>query len=427
MKIPKIYSGGINKENINYDEVNKDKVKKTKKRNALPFLNFDLEKNRIFPNISNKVKNASSLISTQTDKLLLKGFEGSEEDFVKCYKKKDKINFKKISNIKQRKINNFLIKEGFTTLRLTKTKEFNLSSSKKNKILEQIRQSNQIKSHSPNNKIQSRNNSLLYNLLSDNSLGKTNKLNKSNSIVENIRRNKSQSLNIKSLFNKKNSLQINMGNTFYFYNKNSKSRNDKNNKLKHRSQSLKDLSNLKNILNDTSNNASNIKNKLKKFVIRNKIAFQGFNSTKNKTHSIPFFQKKQNDEGNIKEILEFSGMQPKKNELKLIKNDIGLDSENIWMKKSTANLILFGKSFLNLNDIHFYQERKRILADYPKLEKEAEIDKAEIFQKGNAKNIIRLQKLRFDRSNRKIEDLNKMTDLIMKKMNEKIKEIKKNE
>ena len=83
MKIPKIYSGGINKENINYDEVNKDKVKKTKKRNALPFLNFDLEKNRIFPNISNKVKNASSLISTQTDKLLLKGFEGSEEDFVK--------------------------------------------------------------------------------------------------------------------------------------------------------------------------------------------------------------------------------------------------------------------------------------------------------------------------------------------------------
>jgi hypothetical protein len=268
---------------------------------------------------------------------------------------------------------------------------------------------------------------LLYNLLSDNSLGKTNKLNKSNSIVENIRRNKSQSFNIKSLFNKKNSLQINLGNTFYFYNKNSKSRNDKNNKLKHRSQSLKDLSNLKNILNDTSNNASNIKNKLKKFVIRNKIAFQGFNSTKNKTHSIPFFQKKQNDEGNIKEILEFSGMQPKKNELKLIKNDIGLDSENIWMKKSTANLILFGKSFLNLNDIHFYQERKRILADYPKLEKEAEIDKAEIFQKGNAKNIIRLQKLRFDRSNRKIEDLNKMTDLIMKKMNEKIKEIKKNE
>ena len=155
--------------NINYDEVNKDKVKKAKKRNALPFLNFDLEKNRIFPNISNKVKNASSLISTQTDKLLLKGFEGSEEDFVKCYKKKDKINFKKISNIKHRKINNFLIKEGFTTLRLTKTKEFNLSSSKKNKILEQIRQSNQIKSHSPNNKIQSRNNSLLYNLLSDNS------------------------------------------------------------------------------------------------------------------------------------------------------------------------------------------------------------------------------------------------------------------
>ena len=427
MKIPKIYSGGINEENINYDEVNKDKVKKTKKRNTLPFLNFDLEKNRIFPNISNKVKNASSLISTQTDKLLLKGFEGSEEDFVKCYKKKDKINFKKISNIKHRKINNFLIKEGFTTLRLTKTKEFNLSSSKKNKILEQIRQSNQIKSHSPNNKIQSRNNSLLYNLLSDNSLGKTNKLNKSNSIVENIRRNKSQSLNIKSLFNKKNSLQINMGNTFYFYNKNSKSRNDKNNKLKNRSQSLKDLSNLKNILNDTSNNASNIKNKLKKFVIRNKIAFQGFNSTKNKTHSIPFFQKKQNEEGNIKEILEFSGMQPKKNELKLIKNDIGLDSENIWMKKSTANLILFGESFLNLNDIHFYQERKRILADYPKLEKEAEIDKAEIFQKGNAKNIIRLQKLRFDRSNRKIEDLNKMTDLIMKKMNEKIKEIKKNE
>lgn len=423
MKIPKIFSGGINNENIDEDEENKDKEKKTEKKNTLPFLNFDLEKHRIFPNISKKVKNASSLISSQTNKLLFKGFEGSEEDFLKCYQKKDNVKFRRISSIKHRKIHNFLIKEGFTTIRLTKTKEFNLSNSRKEKILEQIRQNNQIQSHSPNNKIQTRNNSALYNLLSDNSVGKSNKLNKSNSIVENKRRNKSQGLNIKSLFNKTNYLKINMGNTYYCYDKNSKRRN-KNKKLKNRSQSLKELTILKNTLNETSNNASNIKNKLKKFIIKNKKTFQGFNSTKNKTHSIPFFQNKKSDEGNLKEILDFSGKKPKKKEMKLIKNDIGLDTENIWMKKSTANLILFGKSFLHLDDNLFYRERKRILADYPKLEKEAEINDADIFQKREAKRIIRLQKLRFDRSNRKIEDLNKMTNLIVKKINEKIKEMK---
>ena len=95
------------------------------------------------------------------------------------------------------------------------------------------------------------------------------------------------------------------------------------------------------------------------------------------------------------------------------------------MKKSTANLILFGK-ILHINYNRFYKEQKRILEDYPKLEEDAELNTNEILQKKyDSKNIIRLQKVRFDRSNKKIKNINKMTDTIIDKIRKKIKNLKK--
>lgn len=53
-----------------------------------------------------------------------------------------------------------------------------------------------------------------------------------------------------------------------------------------------------------------------------------------------------------------------------INNKIG---QRIWIKKSTANIVSYGKSFQKISDDIFYKERKRIIGIYPKIEKEADL------------------------------------------------------
>ena len=53
-----------------------------------------------------------------------------------------------------------------------------------------------------------------------------------------------------------------------------------------------------------------------------------------------------------------------------INNKVG---QRIWIKKSTANIVSYGKSFQLISDDIFYKERKRIIEIYPKIEREAEI------------------------------------------------------
>ena len=54
----------------------------------------------------------------------------------------------------------------------------------------------------------------------------------------------------------------------------------------------------------------------------------------------------------------------------LINNTLG---QRIWIKKSTANIISYGKSCQKISDDIFYKERKRIISIYPKIEEEAKI------------------------------------------------------
>ena len=53
-----------------------------------------------------------------------------------------------------------------------------------------------------------------------------------------------------------------------------------------------------------------------------------------------------------------------------INNKIG---QRIWIKKSTANIVSYGKSFQKISDDIFYKERRRIIGIYPKIEKEADL------------------------------------------------------
>ena len=423
MKIPKFFNEILNKQIFDDIENNEDKEKTPEKKNTLPFLNFDLDKKKLFPNISNKVSKANTLINLQTEKLLIKGFEGSVEDYKKCYHKNNPIKIKKMTSIKQRKTNNFFKKDTYNGIRLTITKEFNLSNSKADKILEQIRLNKLTKSNSQIFNLQKRDNLLFYNLLSDNnSENKTKQLNSSNSIHEQNKSNKSKNINKKKLFIGKKSLKLN---TLYFLNKNSENNNKKYKKLRNRPQSFRAFKTLRYILNDTSDNVSGINNNLKQYLLKNNLIFEGFNSTKNKTVSNNFFNDEVKEEGKrLNKLFDFSKRKNNERELKSIKNDIGLNNENIWMKKSTANLILFGK-ILHLDDNKFYLEQKRILEDYPKLEKDAELNTNEILEKKyDSKNIIRLQKIRFDKSNKKIMNINKMTDTIIDKIRKRITNLK---
>lgn len=72
-------------ENINNEENDKNKVLSSKM--SLPFLNVNIEKIPDSNNLSNKLEKNKLLINSQTDKLLIAGFEGDEDDFKKCYKK----------------------------------------------------------------------------------------------------------------------------------------------------------------------------------------------------------------------------------------------------------------------------------------------------------------------------------------------------
>ena len=83
-------------------------------------------------------------------------------------------------------------------------------------------------------------------------------------------------------------------------------------------------------------------------------------------------KKKKDDQTKLKKVLDPLQRAFKSN-LKEVQKFIGNNRENIWMKKSTANLISFGNAFQLMADDIFYRDHKRIIGKYPELEKEAEI------------------------------------------------------
>ena len=89
----------------------------------------------------------------------------------------------------------------------------------------------------------------------------------------------------------------------------------------------------------------------------------------------------------------------------------------IWIQKSTANIVSYGKSCEQIDDDIFYKERKRIISIYPKIEEEAKIP---VFKKKiNKKNPL---------FKRLIENVNKINDVFLEeyKLLKKIK-IKRSE
>ena len=72
----------------------------------------------------------------------------------------------------------------------------------------------------------------------------------------------------------------------------------------------------------------------------------------------------------LEPLKEFCGVYK---EIKLDNHKNNKVGKRIWIKKSTANLLSFGKSFQLISDTIFNREKKRIISFYPKIMKDCEL------------------------------------------------------
>ena len=393
------------------DKYNNKNYRKSKL--ILPFLKVNIENINELNNLQNKVEKSNSLINSHTDKLLITGFEGDEEDFKKCYKKKKTIKVNNIEYIKKQNLNKLLIKDDYLgPIKLTKIKEFNVTKRQKNKIMEKIKQlKNLKKSHSRNNnfyqiekinnKIENNNNSL--NNIS--SIINVNNINSNNSTtnIHNINSSISNNFDNNSVISLKGS---------YFLHKNNSHRNLSMIKTikNDNSMNLNKFITLRDFLTNTVNNLKEINEKIKLFIRKNdtikNMNYNSYKKNNNKSKNIKiktFYKYRKNNCEAIDEVLNPLQKKAKDELLKQIKKDEGPNIQNIWIKRSTANLVSFGKSFQSLDDDLFYRERKRIISKYPLLEKDANIPVP--FQKKD--DIIKkFYKIKLKKNSRLIKDLN---------------------
>jgi len=128
------------------------------------------------------------------------------------------------------------------------------------------------------------------------------------------------------------------------------------------------------------------------------------NNNKSKRETIKtFYKNRKNNYEVIHEVLDPLKKKGKDELLKQFKKDEGASIKNIWIKRSTANLVSFGKSFQSLDDELFYRERKRIISEYPLLEKDANIPVTLQKKDDIMKNF---HKIKLEKNSRLMKDLN---------------------
>ena len=430
MEIPNIFEFEEDK-NINDDEMNNNlNNKKISSKISLPFLKVNIERSSDLNNISNKLENSKTLINSQTDKLLIAGFEGDEEDFKQCYKKMEPIKKKKISNIKQKKLNKLLVKDDYLgPIKLTKIKEFNMTLRHKNKLLEKINQFKTLRNNSNRqfNKYYKKNKVLINSIINNNNSSKFNNitngvvnLNSSENGNNFIYYNNSSinnAFNYSTTNNFYNNSLNSLKGSYYFYNKNnSQFRSQRT--LKNKSINQKNFVTLRDILTHTSHSINDINNRLKKYIRKNKDIYTiSYSEDKDKKPKLIKINKR-NNKSNLSDVLDSLKKKHKEQILKQIKSDEGINSQNIWIKRSTANLVSFGKAFLYLADDLFYREHKRIISKYPEIEKDADLP---VIEKNNINLIKKIHKLKMEQNSRLIKDLNYNNIVRVNELNKRIK------
>ena len=362
----------------------------------LPFLNINTEKLIDFYTLPKKLENSKNKINHDTDLLLITGFEGDEEDFNRCYKRHQQVKLNKIVKQKNFDINKLLIKDDcYGPIKLTKIKEFNFT--KKN-----FRYFRNTRNMSSSNFF-SKSNS---NIINSNSFLNTN----SNNQINN-----SSCVRGGYFFLNKSTI---IGDPYY----------------KEKVKNINKLISIRNMLKTTTTNLDNINTKLKHFSEK-KLKIYDIGTNKENNKNIPkkmeTLKEKKNLKKNYKKLFDAIKEEEnmKKNSgkelsdilgplrkggnstLKQIKKDDGFNSHNIWMKKSTANMVIFGKAFQSLEDETFYRQRKRIVERYPEIEKEADLQIPVKNKVKDNKNIFKIMS-----NSRKINDLFYNNEVLLKNL-----------
>ena len=429
MKVKNIILDDENEDNNDDEEINDPN--KVVPKISLPFLKVNIEKISDLNNISKNLENSKTLINSQTDKLLIAGFEGDEDDFKQCYKKYEPIKLKKITNVKQKKLNKLLVKDDYLgPIKLTKIKEFNLTLREKNKLLEKINHFQSLKSNKKFNRYYKINKSVINNILNNNNTSKFNN-NSNNNIssslngnnyVYNISSSTNNIFNNSTTYNFYNNSLNSLKGSYFFYKNNSQNKSQRY--KRNASFNQKNFITLRDILTNTSHNISDINEKLKKYIQKNKDIYTiSFSENRNiKPKKIKINNK--NKKSTLFDVLDSIKKSDKDQILKQIKKDDGQNSQNIWIKKSTANLFSFGKAFLYLADDLFYREHKRIVAKYPDLEKDADLP---VLEKDNNDLLKKMHKLKMEQNSRLIKDLNYNNKILVNLLNKRMEKSKMEE
>ena len=350
-----------------------------KKSPGLPFIKMSLKYNKK-NNISKRMDKSLIYLSRETELLVLgnnylsekqhnkniyktaENIENNQEEEIDIVYFKNKN--KKKENIKKTDKN--VIKK-ITKINLNNSKDY--LSKRLNKIILREKNKNNISSMNSNSTII---NNLSTKRYSNNTYRRSDNTTEKNTIRSLLLKNKNEENSESHLLEKVLS-----------------SKNIKKN-------AYKNISNLSSLLDDTT----------KKFILLN-MKLRNY-SQENKNIKKAIFDKSLKQSKSQEDIelrkINFKQIFDKKDNildrpLKQIKDT--RKNKMIWIKKSTANLLAFGKISQMMKDEKFYKERKRIIGNYLNYEKEADLY---VKKKENEKNSFR--------SERGIKNLRKIDELL---------------
>jgi len=351
-----------------------------KKSPGLPFIKMSLKYNKK-NNISKKMDKSLIYLSRETELLVLgnnylsekqpnkniyktaENIESTKEEDIDIvyYKNKKKDNIKKTDKNVIKKI---------TRTHLNNSKDY--LSQRLNKIILREKNKNKITNISSINSNSTIINNLSTKRYSNNTYRRSDNTTEKNTIRSLLLKNKNEESSDRHLFEKVLS-----------------SKKIKNN-------AYKNISKLSSLLDDTSKKYIILNMKLKNYSQENK-------NIKKSIFDKSLKQSKSQENIELKKI-NFKKIFDKKDNildkpLKPIKDT--RKNKMIWIKKSTANLITFGKVSQMMKDEQFYKERKRIIGNYLNYEKEADLY---VKKKENEKNSFR--------SERGIKNLRKIDELL---------------
>lgn len=408
---------------------------KTAAKYELPFIKVTLAgKKNETTHILRKVKNSKSLINKQIDKLLFTGFNGTLEDFYKVYGRKESLKIKK-SKLKVKLSNTLLFQSDIIQgpIKLTKTKEFNFMNKSKEKVLNMRTLLNEY----------NKKNELKYNLNFEKTKESTKirsalNINIKNILKQSVDSPKDYFSNYTNLYNKeyiinkqkedleklqkinkiRRILSLKSKNIFKDNNKSLQKSTNQNNFIKE--TEIKKNFQKKEDNKITKNKTPKFDNgQIIKLIYENSKKFDRNKSSKNiKKIFRKYIEKKNKNESlKLKGVLD-SLRTGFKSDLKEVQKLEGKDKQNIWMKKSTANIISYGNSFQIMADEDFYKDHKRIIGVYPNIEREANI----LVLENKARDERIIDKL--ENNERKIRYIVNDSDELLKKIKSKSKSIK---